>query len=554
MATLSLSSQFGTQIQLLEQLVDAGGLDLDGLHLANVDEFITNQSLMASTVLQLSSAAVRIGYTGDDETFELAFTGSGIGPVSSMAELEEALDTGMATGSIDQITLSRTAGATTTLLQVNVTPGGYSLTSGVDVLSVTGSVPATLEDLFDVVTMLDSFDPATLSAMTAAERADYFNALADYGITGLEIVSDGTTLASLDVTPTSLTVTMGGMELALTGVFPGDMGQLMTVVYDMMLLDQQGLPMDLEALAGLDIDTMTMKAPNGTTLMTVTGPITDEFSLLFTGMTLDGVTRSPVDEVIVGAYNMGLDFDSYNQGIGDFGAVIFGSINAFSGDVVFAGAADDYVFGLEGDDLLSGGAGFDLVSGGLGKDTIDGGAGNDTLDGGAGIDTLNMTSFFGDTRSKTVNLSITTRQFTGDGFDIVTNFENVTGGFGNDRLTGDSGKNVLSGGEGSDTLRGGGGKDSLVGGFGDDVLEGGNGDDTLSGGNGMDRFIFSLASGSDRITGFANGQDRLVIKGLTFEAVGIADAGADTVLTFGSSTVRLVNFDHLLIGAEDFLF
>lgn len=553
MATLSLSSQLGTQIQLLEQIVNTGGLDLDGTHFANVDEFITNQSLMVSEVLQLSSAAVRIGYTGDDETFELAFTGSGIGPVSSMAELQDALNTGMATGSIDQITLSRTAGVTTTLLQVNVTPGGYSLTSGVDELSVTGSVPATLEDLFDIVNMLEAFDPATLSALTAAERADYFNALADYGITGLEIVSDGTTLGSLDVTPTSLTLTIGGMEMALTGVFPADMGQLMTVVYDLMLLGQAGLPLDLDALAGLDIDTMTMTAPNGTTLMTITGPITDDFSLLFTAMTLDGVVRNPVDDIIVGEVDMGLYFQHYNQGTADPGAVIFGSISAVSGDTVYGGNADDYIFGLEGDDLLHGGWGYDLVSGGLGKDTIFGDSGNDTLDGGAGVDTLYLGQY-GDTRSKTVNLSITTRQFTGEGFDIVTNFENVIGAWGADRLIGDSGKNMLSGGEGDDTLRGGGGKDSLVGGFGDDVLEGGNGDDTLAGGNGMDRFIFSLASGSDRITGFANGQDRLVIKGISFDAVGVADAGADTVLTFGSSTVRLVNFDHLLIGAEDFLF
>ena len=65
--------------------------------------------------------------------------------------------------------------------------------------------------------------------------------------------------------------------------------------------------------------------------------------------------------------------------------------------------------------------------------------------------------------------------------ETFANFENLTGGSGNDTLTGDTAANVLDGAEGDDTLIGGGGADTLIGGVGDDVLVGGGGTDIIDG-------------------------------------------------------------------------
>ena len=48
--------------------------------------------------------------------------------------------------------------------------------------------------------------------------------------------------------------------------------------------------------------------------------------------------------------------------------------------------------------------------------------------------------------------------------DIITGFENATGGAGDDYLFGSSGANVLMGGNGMDILEGLGGRDVLTGG------------------------------------------------------------------------------------------
>jgi trimeric autotransporter adhesin len=61
---------------------------------------------------------------------------------------------------------------------------------------------------------------------------------------------------------------------------------------------------------------------------------------------------------------------------------------ASSGDLINAGAGDDYGFGLAGADTINGGDGNDSLSGDDGDDRIDGGVGIDVLQGGNGNDTL----------------------------------------------------------------------------------------------------------------------------------------------------------------------
>ena len=70
-------------------------------------------------------------------------------------------------------------------------------------------------------------------------------------------------------------------------------------------------------------------------------------------------------------------------------------------------------------------------------------------------------------------------------------------------------ENTLSGGDGNDTLDGLAGNDVLNGAGGDDVLVGSFGNDTLTGGAGNDLFHFGSGAGSDRITDFGTGSDRL---------------------------------------------
>ena len=89
--------------------------------------------------------------------------------------------------------------------------------------------------------------------------------------------------------------------------------------------------------------------------------------------------------------------------------------------------------------------------------------------------------------------------------------DQIEGLDGKDTLNGAAGDDILLGGDGKDSLFGGNGNDSLLGGDGKDILTGGNGHDTLTGGDGKDAFVIVLDRGSDTITDFELGSDRLIL-------------------------------------------
>lgn len=202
--------------------------------------------------------------------------------------------------------------------------------------------------------------------------------------------------------------------------------------------------------------------------------------------------------------------------------------------------------------LIVGNAGNNSLSGAGGADTLEGGLGNDTIDGGSGTDTIRFTAG----TAVSVNLSKAAAQNTGVGLDTIRNVENIVTGAGHDRIVGSAVANILTAGSGNDALSGVAGNDRLLGQAGNDRLQGGTGNDILTGGIGADRFLFSKGGGTDRITDFADGTDRIVISSgaEAFGDVKIADLGADARITFGDVTVILTNVDHVRLGAEDFIF
>jgi Ca2+-binding RTX toxin-like protein len=241
-------------------------------------------------------------------------------------------------------------------------------------------------------------------------------------------------------------------------------------------------------------------------------------------------------------------------------------------DQIDGGDGNDALVGLDGTDTLNGGAGFDVLSGGLGPDhevgaddsdhlglpvllTVDkggpveasldlgadrmqGGAGDDTLFAGAGdrtviynLDTPQRAGGRGEPNGAdllsggagTDEVSYINREIpvtvtlngrpddgsAGEGDDVFSDVERITGGTADDFIAGGAGNDQLDGGPGSDRMRGLDGADGLMGGpvdGGADVLSGGIGPDSLSGGPGAD--ILSGDDGDDGLRG-GGGDDRL---------------------------------------------
>ena len=112
------------------------------------------------------------------------------------------------------------------------------------------------------------------------------------------------------------------------------------------------------------------------------------------------------------------------------------------------------------------------------------------------------------------------------------------------------------GGKGDDEFHGQQGHDRLFGGYGADTLYGGSGNDTLTGGSGADVFVFAPGHGSDRITDFSSGVDRLrlTLPGESFADLELRQLSGAVLVSHGSGQIRLDGLTLAELDAADFLF
>jgi Ca2+-binding RTX toxin-like protein len=171
------------------------------------------------------------------------------------------------------------------------------------------------------------------------------------------------------------------------------------------------------------------------------------------------------------------------------------------------GAGHDNMTGNTANNSLVGGSGNDTIAGLNGNDSLEGAGGSDSLIGGAGNDAY----FFRAAPAAEIDVVL---ELAGGGTDLLdfssliaadpvavdlssdtdlaihanrtvqtgatgqsVEFENATGGAGNDALVGNGMNNSLIGGLGNDSIVGAGGNDSIEGGAGNDSLAGSLGND-----------------------------------------------------------------------------
>ncbi|MEM9213829.1 MAG: hypothetical protein AAGD25_05735 [Cyanobacteria bacterium P01_F01_bin.150] len=241
--------------------------------------------------------------------------------------------------------------------------------------------------------------------------------------------------------------------------------------------------------------------------------VADILSNQLADLELDGLF--PLDAIATGDdfSNLfsGTDVANFFQGFAKRDILIGGD----GDDTLDGGAANDILVGDDGNDVLIGGRGNDKLSGGEGNDRLEGKGGKDRLDGGEGNDIL-------------------------------------LGGGGKDRLLGSSGEDELTGGGGKDYLRGGGDSDRLDGGGGRDTLDGGEGDDILTGGGGRDWFVLAKDMGTDMITDFERGQDRIrLIKGLSFSQLSFSQQNGGVLIQSDNQSLGIVE-GIASLNASDF--
>ncbi|MEO1672414.1 MAG: hypothetical protein AAFR77_16850 [Cyanobacteria bacterium J06631_2] len=178
-------------------------------------------------------------------------------------------------------------------------------------------------------------------------------------------------------------------------------------------------------------------------------------------------------------------------------------------------------------------------------------------------------------------VNIDVADFDGNGLDIIgteaadtlfgtNDGELIDGLAGDDFLSGSDGDDFILGGEDNDTIGGGAGADTILGGNdgdlifaydgddvvdageGNDIIYSGKGSDILFGGAGQDEFVFELedfAEGEvDIIADFEQGEDKLIIKGLSPQDTVSFDSATGTISVNGDEVISFDGND----SPEDF--
>ena len=323
-----------------------------------LDTLINGEAQGKAKILQLSSSLIRISQAMWDDssgtpklvTFELRLSGSGIGPVSSMNALMEAINNGLAKGTLSKFEILQSSQS---VLAVTLDHAGYHLTSGDISVNLTGTLPLSFTQFFDLADLFDKV--VHLDELTRVQRAALFDDLSAYSTTGLTLTEAGHVLFATHISATTASLTLNGLTLTLTGHFPANFGQDVQVLWD--LFNQASSARDLAAgsFSGLSITSLKFTDAAGHILGTMADPLADT---PFVGK-VDG--RS-YDQLA-----MGQNSDDHLTG-------------AFHDKLVLAG--------LDGRDVLQGGGRGDLLLGGTGNDTMSGNGGTDRLDGGTGRDVM----------------------------------------------------------------------------------------------------------------------------------------------------------------------
>ena len=178
-------------------------------------------SSMVDGSLSLTSERIEAQFetAGAPTLYTLSLSGSGIDPVSSLEDLEEAIITGTATGGLDNLTLDY---GNQTIARFDFEADGYILTSGDQALKVMGALPSSLDDIsalvsglddlaFDLETPGDDFDPDAF----LDEFADLFSG---YSLEGLSLRDGGEELLNIGSEDGDLVVSVMGYDFVFCDV------------------------------------------------------------------------------------------------------------------------------------------------------------------------------------------------------------------------------------------------------------------------------------------------------------------------------------------------
>ena len=339
--------------------------DMTWAHEDTFDTLVNGDPAGGLRVLQLSSSLIRVSQAVWDYSteipqkviYEMRLSGSGIGPVSSLDALTDAINNGLARGALTKLEIVQ---AGSPILKLTMGAAGYLLTSGDITVGLEGRLPLSFTQFADIAGLFEQV--ANIDQLTRAERNALFDDLGAYSVGGLTLTEAGKTVFAVRVDATTASLTLHDLTLTATGTFPDNLGEDVGVLWN--LLEASGDGWVIPGFGGLDLTALTVTHASGKVLDSIQDPLADTREVIrVDGRVYDVVRNGDNGDDRMSAYGRE---KSMMAGLGGDDALTGGSLN----DFLMGGSGNDTLMGKGGADRLDGGTGRDVLSGGAGADVF----------------------------------------------------------------------------------------------------------------------------------------------------------------------------------------
>ena len=275
---LILSALIESETGISPLIFDTSSLDNFELDFASALDNLGDSSVGAGLDADPTSIqATRIQW--GNATNGAVLTGSGLNQIEDIDALKTRLDDGIASGAFNKLSI---ISGGQEVLALNFSTNALMITSGAQSLSVTGTLPTSLQGIFNFVSELVEL-AGNMDLRVAAA------ALTAFDLEGVRLIDGSETLLDVTLSNSGLKVLVGGGEFNVEGSIPtSSLGSLIGLIADLQNLDETAAGFNnLNQQANLSITNVSLTGADGTVLLRTTGAI-EELDLLFANLTITG--------------------------------------------------------------------------------------------------------------------------------------------------------------------------------------------------------------------------------------------------------------------------
>ncbi len=196
---------------------------------------------------------------------------------------------------------------------LTITPGAGSFTvvTGDQTLTITGELPADLQDMVAFVDAVSSLQQ--IDEMNAQEVSALLTELNAFDIESISLTDGSDTLVGLTLSNTAVTLEVDGVILSIEGTLPFDsMGHFVETVLAVEASEADVL--DFSEFADLDISSMSLTDQNGVEVISIDENTTDDGPAVIDNLIIEGTDER--DRDIDGNFLLDDDYDSVTVNMG----------------------------------------------------------------------------------------------------------------------------------------------------------------------------------------------------------------------------------------------